>query len=144
MRTIAATACPQQRFHTASTRSGPLADASLGGHADFGEPIPQVARCRNDLRACLAVRLFGGAHPIDHQILRFRRAIERSQARSQRLERVLLTQVEESILRALDRQRSLQAKNGLLVTPGCSECIAQARQRSEDALALESRRAADR
>jgi hypothetical protein len=41
-------------------------------------------------------------------------------------------------VRPLYRQRSLQAKNGLLVMSGFDECFAEAEQRSKNALALET------
>ena len=47
-------------------------------------------------------------------------------------------QVEQSILHARDRHRSLQGRDGFLVTPGSGERIPLAQQRNEHALALKS------
>jgi hypothetical protein len=115
-----------------------IGHASLGGHADFGKPVPQLAHRRNDLRAAFAISLLRGAHSVDHEVLRFRHALDRSQADGQVLENVLLTQVEQSVLSARDRQRSLQERNRFLVMPGFSARLRQHQQRRERALAIVS------
>ena len=60
-----------------------VSHASFAGHADFGEPVPQIAHRRNDLRACLAIGLLRGAHSVEHEILGFRHAPGRRQADGQ-------------------------------------------------------------
>ena len=112
--------------------------ASFGRLADVCEPVAQVAEPWNDLRVAFAVRLLRDAHPVDHGVLRFSLAIERSEAASQRLEQVLLAQVEHSQLCACDRDRSLQERNRVAMMAGSGERSAQARQRSEDSLGLAS------
>ena len=82
-----------------------------------------IAQHRNDLPVALAEGLLRNPHPVEHEIPRFRHAIERRQAGSLRPKRALLAQVEQSILRTLDLQRSLQLRNSLLVVPGPASAL---------------------
>jgi hypothetical protein len=83
---------------------------------------------RNDFGVAFAVGFLRGAHAVEHEVLRLRHAIEGCQAVGQRLERVQLPQIEQSISRALDAQRSLQMRDGFLMVPGCGQRIAESQR----------------